>query len=213
MRTRQAVPFSSRNSEAETTASVSPSASFARTSSARPDVRTPASSRSTARPVSGVNASVSCQGRVCAASLAISRLAVGLLSSTRWPAAIDDQYGVGRHLKQQPVARFDVADAGVVALHRLLGVDQPPLQAGDGAQVAAERDDPLRRSGRDRRIQDRNVGAGNPERRIGRAGRRVVQVPPARVGAGQGLGQHLLDFRPAFLGNHVGPALAGPGRT
>ena len=75
-------------------------------------------------------------------------------------AAVDDQDRIGRHFKQQPVARFHMPDAGIVAFHRLLRIDQPPLQGRNCPQVAAEHDNSSRRSGLHRGVKDWDVATG-----------------------------------------------------
>ena len=54
---------------------------------------------------------------------------------------IDDQHRLGRQVEQQAVARLGLAQAEIVALHRLLRLEQPLLHRRGRAQVAAERDD------------------------------------------------------------------------
>ena len=73
---------------------------------------------------------------------------------------IDDQHRLGGHLEQQAVAGLDMPQPGVVALHRLLRVDQPLLQGRHGAQVAADRHDTARR----RRPAASNRGPGGRRR-------------------------------------------------
>ena len=72
---------------------------------------------------------------------------------------VDDQHRLGGELEQQAVARLGVAQAGIFALHRLLGVDQPLLQAGDRAQIAADRHHPAVLAQPHRRISHQEVGA------------------------------------------------------
>ncbi len=45
-------------------------------------------------------------------------------------AGIDDQHRRAGELEEQPVARLDAAEAGIVALHSLLDVDELALQVG-----------------------------------------------------------------------------------
>ena len=83
---------------------------------------------------------------------------------------VDDQNRFGGKLEEQAIAFFRVADAGVFPLHRLLRLEKPLLERGEGALVAADRHDasPL--------VEAHNgVADGN----VRPPGRRVVHLPPA----------------------------------
>ena len=60
--------------------------------------------------------------------------------------AVDDQHGIGADLEQQAVAGLGIAQAPVIALHRLLRVHHALLQHRRGPHVAPENDDAAART-------------------------------------------------------------------
>jgi hypothetical protein len=107
------------------------------------------------------------------------------------------------------VAGFGFAVAPIVALHRLLRLDQSALQRDAVAQVAAEGHDaalagaPVVLHHAHRRIQQWQVVAVLP---------RVVHLAPAAGGVDGGLrlAQQRLDLLPAFDGDGLHPRTAKP---
>ena len=90
-----------------------------------------------------------------------SRVAAGLASTTLSVAASTIEHRLGRGLEQQPVARLDMAQARIVALHRHLRFDQPLLQRRERAQVAADRHEAIALPMLDDRIENGNFGAAS----------------------------------------------------
>ena len=178
----------------------------ARTSSARPEARTPASSSRTPSAAAGVECFREDAADQPPASLAEQpaggRVGLGDLVGE----GVEHQHRFGRHLEQQPVAHFHMAQPRVVTLDRLLRVHQALLQGGDGAQVAAEGHHPLAGADADGGIQHRH----RVRRRGGAAGRALVDMPPARGDAGGGVVQKAVHLGAALRRYGVGPALAGP---
>jgi hypothetical protein len=54
---------------------------------------------------------------------------------------VDDEDGLRDHAEQQPVARLDLTETPVVALQRLLGVDELLLERSHPLEIASDRDD------------------------------------------------------------------------
>ena len=74
-----------------------------------------------------------------AAVVAQQGLCAGIGFEHALRARVDQQHRLAGGVKQDAVARLDVAQAQVVALHRLLGLDQAALQIGDALEVARQR--------------------------------------------------------------------------
>jgi hypothetical protein len=115
-------------------------------------------------------------------------------------AGIDNDDGLGREMEQEPVACLGVAEPRVFALHRLLRLDQPLLEEGDGAEIPAHRDDPAPFAHRHGGIKDRDVGT---------AVNRVIDLPGAGCLAA-GPGQHRFHLGPALHRHGVDPRPADP---
>ena len=142
-RTRTSMLVSCRNSDADTITSVaSLDGALARCFRR---VRFPSGHR-----LSMVWIARCCRRRTCRRSCGRSRWcavvaeqadsAAGLASTTLRVPPSTISTASADTLKQDAVTRLDLSQAPVVALHRLLRLDQPVLQRGDGTQVAAERD-------------------------------------------------------------------------
>ncbi|MCX7351022.1 MAG: hypothetical protein NTZ54_16405 [Alphaproteobacteria bacterium] len=116
-------------------------------------------------------------------------------------ARIDHHDRLGRHLHQQAVARFGVAEPGIFLLDRLFGSEQLLLHGGNLAEIAADGQE-LAAIAR----LHHAVAHG----KIRTAGLLVVDLAPAWRQAHGGLLQHLLDLRPAFNGGDLRPGLARP---
>ena len=114
---------------------------------------------------------------------------------------VQRQHRVGRHLEQQPVARFGLARPPVATLQLLLRIEKALLDGGDGAQVAAHRQQRAVAAQAQCRERHRHAVVGGQ--------RDVHLAPPCHAGAAQ-VGQHQLDLAPRVAGHHVGPRPADP---
>ena len=116
-------------------------------------------------------------------------------------ARVDDDNRFRGELEKQAIALFRIANARVLALHRLLRLGQTLLQRGHGAQVASNRDDASVLAVSDRAVADRNV-------RSLRGG--MIDLSPARNLEVARFADHFLDFRFAFNRDRVRPATTDP---
>ncbi len=131
----------------------------------------------------------------------LARRRVGLENAT--VRGIDHQHGFGRDLEQQPITCFRVAKARILALHRLLGIDELLLKRGDAAKISPDSDHAARVSNLDSRIAHRHGDA---------ALRRMVHLtPPRHATAARRFLEQFLDLGAAIAGNRIDPALADPG--
>ena len=115
--------------------------------------------------------------------------------------AVDNEERVGNHLEQVAVARFGLPQMPVVALHRLLGVDQPLLQRGHLAQVAPDRHDAVFLF---------KANGGKQQRHVCALLGCLVQMAPTRGRRGGGAIQERLDLGTAFHRDRLDPGLAQP---
>ena len=116
-------------------------------------------------------------------------------------ARIDHEDRLRGDLHQQPVARFRVAEPGIFLLDRLFGRQQPLLDGGEVAHVAADRHELALAARLQQAIAHRNVGLARDL---------VVDLAPARRQAQLGFLDHLLDLGPALDGGDVRPGLSRP---
>ena len=89
--------------------------------------------------------------------------------------SVDDHDRLGRHLEQQAIPCFHLAQTPIVAFHRLLRLDQPLLDRGNRAEVAPDGDDPVLVADLHRRIEHRDVSA--PRRRVVHVPSRMIPSP------------------------------------
>jgi hypothetical protein len=109
---------------------------------------------------------------------------------------------LGGHLHQQPVARLRVPEPGIFLLDRLFGRQQPLLDGGKIAHVAADRHELALVAGFQQAVAHRNIGLARDL---------VIDLAPARRKAELGFLDHLLDLGPALDGGDLRPGLSGPG--
>ena len=113
-------------------------------------------------------------------------------------AASTHQHRFLRHVEEVAVARLGLAEAPVVALHRLLRLHQALLQRAQRTEVAREHQVPCLAPGR---RQAHGQALRDPFRRRGGE----VDLAPARHVAGRVLA-HLLDLRPRVRSSPGRPA-------
>ncbi len=116
-------------------------------------------------------------------------------------AAVEHQHTLAGQVEQNAIARFEVAQSQIVALHGLLRIDQLLLEFGLRAQVASERNHPTFGADMDSAKRERHIGA---------AGRRDIHLSPHRARIAGCLANQLGDLRAAFDGDRVFPGLAYP---
>ena len=114
---------------------------------------------------------------------------------------IDQQDGLAAGVKQDAIARFGVTQSHKVALHRLLGFHQTPLQNRQGFKIATHQ-------------QHLPLGAqrksGVLNRHVGRTGYGVIDVSPHRFMGLIGCGDDFGHFGAALRGHHLDPRLTEP---
>ena len=104
----------------------------------------------------------------------------------RVAGGVNDHDRFRRDLEQQPITGFGMPQPDIVALHRLLGIDQPLLHRRQRAQIAADHDEAILASDIDGRIEHRDILA---------AGRRMIDLAPARRFPRGRVVQQLPDLR------------------
>mmetsp|Transcript_53737 Transcript_53737/g.126599 ORF Transcript_53737/g.126599 Transcript_53737/m.126599 type:complete len:376 (-) Transcript_53737:1819-2946(-) len=120
---------------------------------------------------------------------------------------VEHEHGLIDGLKQQAVTRLGMTQAKVIALHRLLGIDQALLHRGDIAQVAAERDHPALDAQGHQAVADRQIDA--PGQCVGDLARlRFAGLLPA--GASRCCGEHRIDLAAALDRHRLDPSPADP---
>ena len=112
---------------------------------------------------------------------------------------LDDQHCLARAVEQHAIARFKLAHAHIVALQRLLHLQQALLGAGCVAQIAAQREVPPFAEV-DERVAHRHIALAG----------RVVDLPPASGFALARRGEHFHHLRTTFDGYRFEPVRPGP---
>ena len=119
-------------------------------------------------------------------------------------ATIDHHHSFAGGVEQNAVARFDVAQTQIIALHRLLGFDQTTLQNRNGLEVAAQREEGAVMSQGQHSVLQREDHALRRE---------VVDVAPADVFARVFGREHFLNFGATFQAGGLRPGAPQPRRT
>lgn len=115
---------------------------------------------------------------------------------------LDHQDWIADEIEEGPILVLDGSHSQIVLLKHLLGLKQPGLQGGHGAQVSTNGREAIIAGTLGQRVQDRKLSL---------VFENVVNMAPAgRASSLFGLGQHLLDFDATLAGHGVQPVLPDP---
>lgn len=115
--------------------------------------------------------------------------------------AVHDDHRVGRHLKQQLVARFGLARLPVATFNLLLRLDIPLLDRRDGAQIATDGEHWAVLAQPDRGVRHRDAVVG---------AERVIDLATPGDAGGRDLVEQILDLRPRLAADRVDPGPTDP---